>query len=295
MIIEWVRVARPQDDQYDTSVTLDLATGALAPQSTPHQRRAVGHSPTIFDGTVAVRYIASRCPGYPHYTHAPLSHSNINLAVDLVRRWPSVFRQFQLLMDSFHPMFDARIPPSKWGLAKGSSSHSDENKFGTLYATIYDPVALAEAFVHEMAHNKLRGLGIYMESAQRLILNAPDELLESPIRKDCLRPMTAVFHAQYSFMYVTNLDLRIVEAEPNPENRMLYLSYLSYNLPRMEFGHEQVKDRIRVDEDGKAFLNGFLDWSEDVFEQGNRLLQTYRVPKIKIEPVFKNLKTGDLE
>src|SRR5262249_11093721 len=156
---------------------------------------------------------------------------------------------------------------------RGSSSHSDEDKFGTLYATIYDPVALAEAFVHEMAHNKLRALGVYFEDAQRFILNPPDELLESPIRKDIRRPMTAVLHAQYSFMYVTNLNLHMIATEPDPRNVALYLTYLNNNLPRMEFGHDQVKDSIRVDDDGRAFLDGFLAWSEDVFAQGNHVLE----------------------
>ena len=48
---------------------------------------------------------------------------------------------------------------------KGSASHAFESHVGTMCATVADPVGLAQALVHELAHTKLRCLGIWLESA----------------------------------------------------------------------------------------------------------------------------------
>ncbi len=293
-MIDWKRVAAPQDDQYDSQVALKMVTGRITPQHPmPYQRRPVGHAPTIFDGEVAVRYIAPVCP-VRHLTHAPLRHPNIDKAVELVRRWPTAFRQFQLLMDSFHPMLDTTIPPSKWRTYRGSSSHSDEDKFGTMYGTITDPMGLAEAFVHEMAHNKLRALGVYFEDASHIIANPASQLFESPIRKDRMRPMTAVFHAQYSFIYVTALNVHVVAAEESPQSVRHYLAYLAYNVPRMEQGYEELTRHIRVDSNGKSFIEGFFEWSDEVLERANQLLRAHEVSKVPIARMFQPKEVNSL-
>ncbi|MFX6277450.1 HEXXH motif-containing putative peptide modification protein, partial [Acinetobacter baumannii] len=85
-------------------------------------------------------------------------------------------------------------------LSLGSSSHSWEQEFGAIHVTIDNVAGCAQALVHEMAHHKLRARGISIETAQRLIANPPSQRCASPIRKDRARPMTAVFHAQYSFI-----------------------------------------------------------------------------------------------
>ena len=128
MTVDWGRVAEPQEDQYDTRVALELVTGrSTAQHPVPYQRRPVGFAPTLFDGHVAVRYLAPRCPGHPVNQHGPLRHPNLEIAVGLVRRWPKVYRQFQLLMDTFHPMVDATIPPEEWEARIGSGRAGPEN------------------------------------------------------------------------------------------------------------------------------------------------------------------------
>jgi hypothetical protein len=280
MRIEWRRLAEPQDDQHDSRVCWEMVTTTTSPQRrVPHRRRLPGRSPTIFDGAVAIRYIADVCPGAPVNADGPLDHPNIAQAVEYVRRWPQAYRQFRFLMDSFHPMIDVRIPPERYNVQRGSNSHSDEDKFGTMYGTVFDPIGLAEAMVHEMAHNKLRGLGIFVESAQRMITNRPDELFESPIRKDRMRPMSAVLHAQYSFIYVTALDLHMIGGESDPGIRAAMFSLLAYNIPRMELGHDEIRKAIKVDAMGQQFIDGFFEWSERVIGEGNRVLIEHGVEK----------------
>ncbi|MBM3464698.1 MAG: HEXXH motif domain-containing protein, partial [Armatimonadetes bacterium] len=204
---------------------------------------------------------------------------NIWAAADYVRRWPQAYLQFRRLMDSFHPMIDRNVPESEYNIRLGSNSHSDEPMFGAMYASYFDPLGTAEAMVHEMAHNKLRGLGVYVEWAQRIITNPPDELFESPIRKDVLRPMTAVLHAQYSFIHVTQLDLKMIAAETDETMIPKMLFLLAANVPRMEEGFDEMRRNAKLDATGELFMDAFNRWSDKVIEEGNRLLEKHGVAK----------------
>jgi HEXXH motif-containing protein len=177
-------------------------------------------------------------------------------------------------MDSFHPLLDRTIPAGENGKYLGSSSHSEESMFGTMYATVYDPMGLAQAFVHEMAHHKLRALGISTEGTSGLIVNPPDELYASPIRKDKLRPMSAVFHAEYSFIYVTALDIRMIELETADDKKANLLKLLARNVIRMEEGFDTIWKNIKVDHDGRKFVDSFLRWAEQIIYRGKVMLDT---------------------
>ena len=122
--------------------------------------------------------------------------------------------------------------------------------------------------IHEMAHQKLRALGVSFETAERLITNDPSERFESPIRKDQTRPMTAVFHAQYSFIHVTALDLHMLAAAEGERERQCILMLLARNVPRMQAGYEEVARHIKTDAAGRLFVDAFMDWSRDVLQRG---------------------------
>ncbi|MBV7333769.1 hypothetical protein KFU94_37160 [Chloroflexi bacterium TSY] len=269
--IDWARMAEPQLDMYDSKCILEMVkTSEMFPPGVDRARSNQQSGPTIFEGEVSVNYISNKT--WSRYVNAPLDHPNIQRSMEYVQRWPAVFKQFQMIMHTLHPLDD----PSMRVGALGSSSHSDEHRFGTMYATIYDPCGLAQALVHEMAHNKLRGMGVFVGSAQRLILNDPGERYVSPIIKDRLRPMTAVLHAQYSFMHVTALDIVNIKAEEDENERQKWLIFLNRNLPRMEEGYVEIQKNIQADEDGEQFLAGFYGWSDRVLSEGNALLEEYK-------------------
>jgi HEXXH motif-containing protein len=269
MDFDWSRVAEPQPDQYDTEVVL-ARLGQVE-----GFRRPLGDTPTIFDGAVAVRPLEG-----PYlkmgFSSAPLEDERIRLAESYVRQWPTVFQQFKSLIYAFYPLHDvsgARIRPGR----RGYSSHSFESRIGTLCASIEDPIGTAEAFVHEMAHNKLRSLGIMFESTQGFIANDPQDLYPSPIRIGVLRPMTAVFHAEYSFIYVTQLYLMMLAADPEEEMRKYLLLLLQTVLTRMEEGFKVIEDNIRVDAIGRPFVDGFMDWAGRVLADGRAILDGERI------------------
>jgi len=264
---DWSRLAEPQADQYDTDVILRLAsttTSAFRPQ--PYTRTPVADSPTAFDGQVAIRYVYRSLPESTllstYYRDAPADHPNIGVAAEYVRRWPIAFAQCQRLLEAIHPAIDPRIPFESTEIYRGSSCHSYERLFGTMWATIYCPIGLAEAIVHEMAHQKLRVLGVSFESATTVVGNDPSLLYASPIVKDRQRPMTAVLHGEYAYVHVTTLDIHMLEAEPDPIKREVLRGVLRRNLSRIEEGYDTIRRHFKPGEHGREFMDGFARWME---------------------------------
>lgn len=271
--VDWRRMAEPQEDGYDAEIALAAARVHCSASGRPDLLRwPLGDAPTIFAGTVAVRHVSRRSPLGPELENGPLTHPNIAAAVAQVARWPAAYRQIQRLVHTFHPLVDPRVPEVAWAGLSGSCSHTFPEWFGAIFATIYDPLGLAQAFVHEVAHTKLRALGVDIERASALIRNPPGARYLSPIRTDIPRPMTAVFHAVYSFIHVTELDLRMLEHAGDPALRRRVLDLLGRNVPRMRAGLAVIEGDIVVDAAGEAFLAGFLPWARRVLDDGERRL-----------------------
>jgi HEXXH motif-containing protein len=262
--IEWRRVAVPQADGYDTDVALSL-------RPLPRPRDPVGDAVGLCDGDVSVH------PGWegglpnPSVRPAAPDHPNLSAAVRLVSRWPAAFAQFRRLIDIVHPYTDEQQAHMA-RLALGSSSHSRDTEFGAIHVTVDNALGCAQALVHEMAHHKLRALGVSIESASRLIVNPPSQRFVSPIRKDKTRPMTAVFHAQYSFMYVTALDLHMLDSADDDTERDHILMLLARNVPRMQAGFAEIEKNIQADAAGEVFIDAFMTWSRDVLDRGQAVL-----------------------
>jgi ADP-heptose:LPS heptosyltransferase len=275
--IDWSRLAEPQADQYDTDVILHLAsttTSSDRPQL--YQRTPVGESPAAFDGQVAVRHVYKPLPEFAplsaQYPDGPTDHPNIHAAVDLIRNWPVAFVQCQRLLEAIHPAIDPQIPLESAEIYRGSLCHSFECLFGTMWATIFCPIALAEAIVHEMAHQKLRVLGVSFESATAVVGNDRSNLLVSPVIKDRLRPMTAVLHAQYSYVHVTALDVHLLAAESNSARREALREVLERNLARIKEGFDTIQKHFEPGEHGIEFMSGLRAWTERVIRSAEDLL-----------------------
>jgi prolyl 4-hydroxylase len=276
--IDWSRLAEPQLDEYDTDVALRLASSTTSgARLRPYRRTEVGASPSAFDGHVAIRHVYQSVPEFApfvaHYFDAPADHPNIQLAADHIRNWPAAFTQCQRLLEAIHPALDGRIPFESDEIYRGSSCHSLESLFGTMWATIHCPIGTAEAIVHEMAHQKLRALGVSFESATTIVGNDPLKLYVSPIIKDRQRPMTAVLHAQYSYVHVAALDLRMLEAERDPTRRRAFGVLLARNLSRIEEGRETIRRHFEPGPHGPEFMDGFSRWTDAIIESGRELLR----------------------
>lgn len=282
--IDWSRMARPQEDGYDTEVVLHLATTTPSLlRSKPYQRQPVGDAPTLFDGRVAIRNRPTGGLPRPRYIPADPAHAHLSEAERLLGVWPAVANQFPALIDTLQPWIDTSASHDDWLRLPGSSSHSNEAEFGVIMATVDSPIALAQAMVHEMAHHKLRAMGVSLLQAIRLVTNNPEDLYQSPIITHKRRPMTAVLHAQYSFIHVTALDVAIFQDPAMSEHdRRLALYLLARNVPRMEAGYAEIDAHIRTNADGAQFIDAFKSWSRQVLDTGQSVLDAngYGAPSL---------------
>ena len=114
--------------------------------------------------------------------------------------------------------------------------------------------------------SKLRSLDVAASEATRLIVNDSSEEFESPVRKDCLLPMTAVFHTQYSFMHVTALDLYMLARTEREWERQCILMLLARNIPRMQAGCEVISSHLKTSAAGEPFLEAFMNWSRGILQ-----------------------------
>jgi hypothetical protein len=274
--IDWRRMAQPQVDQYDTQIVLRLAeSGTSAQRHQPYIRRPVSDvAAQLFDGEVAVRQAQSGGLGSEQYEPAATDSTNLTLASNYLKSWPAIYEQFKQLIDTIYPYIDHSLSILQAQESLGSCSHSYERDFGAILVSIDNALGLAQALVHEMAHQKLRALGVSFETAHRLITNPRDQSFKSPVRVDRPRPMTAVFHGQYSFMHVTALDLHMLDKETDPYIRECLLMLLKRNTIRMIDGYQTIEREIKTDEVGEIFVSAFMEWSASVLDEAEKLLAT---------------------
>lgn len=270
-MIDWSRIAEPTGDGSDTEAVLAFLEREPMPwhPPPPHRTAAPAAAPRLPEGP-AVWIDTPILPG-PRF--APLTGLPEGLveAVALVRRWPAMAAQWPRIVHTVQCFTDT-VATAGGATPAGSSSHNLAARFGVIALTVDSPPGAAQAIVHEAAHHKLRALGVDNERAVRLIVNPPDALYASPIVVDRPRPMTAVLHAQYSFIHVTELDLWMLAAEDDPLRALMIRTLLSRNVPRMEAGADVIRRHARTDDAGAAFLDGFLAWTDRVLEAGRAAL-----------------------
>lgn len=267
--VDWSRLAEPQVDEYDTNVVLKYA--ASAGQIRPE----VEDNPTVFSGNVAVRSPKDCYKIISYWKLAPLDDPNLGYAVDMVKCWPEVYRQFSQVVHTIHPF-------SEPNLGGGScSSHVEDLSgriiLGAINVTVFDPIGTSEALVHELAHQKLFALGVEFESSKRLIFNPPTELYPSPVRKN-KRPMTAVVHATYAWYYIVNLQLKMIAAEYEKETDPQVLQvfahrYFARNVLNLKKGFGVIQRNVKCDEVGRDFFGGFFDWGSRLIRESSEVLR----------------------
>jgi hypothetical protein len=70
--------------------------------------------------------------------------------------------------------------------------------------------------------------------------------------------MSAVIHAQYSFIHVVALDLHMLAAATDPEARNHLHTLLARNVARMEVGYRTIADHVKLTSEGEAFIGAFM-------------------------------------
>lgn len=255
---DWSRMAEPQRDAYDTDVVLRLAATLH-----PHHQCALAYTPIGNDSIwfdVAPVY-AGRPDferDFAHYRAAPERHPNVLRAVALLNSWPLGASQARSLIRVLHAAIDPVVVVDGWD-AIVSSSHSYDDAFGSMWATVHSPVGLAEAIVHEMAHHKLRACGVGFLTADCIVANLPDERFPSPILDGRRRPMPAILHAQYALLHMVALEIAVL-ASGTARARPLARALLRRHLTLVEQGDLTLRRNLVVDQYGVGFMPAMRGW-----------------------------------
>lgn len=259
--IDWSRMPRPRSDRYDTRKIAALAREMYGLPSS----RALVNGPSMFEGRVPLVHL----PDNPsaELSNAPFDHPNIKRGAKVLKLWPAMYEQCAALLTSVRPLVDARYPADDdhgAGCSCGNTS-----SFGGIESTVHGGLGFAEGIVHEEAHWKLHAMGVHLEHWTHLVANTPDELFDSPIRKDKPRPMGACIQAQYSYLHV--LELNIVAQRNGIEAGMLQL-----NRDRMEAGRETLKQWRPTAGSGRAFAKAMDAWTVKLITEADALLASQR-------------------
>jgi len=252
---EWARIAKPQPDDYDTVKLLEQAY------------RRWGYGSIYSGGPRFCKFMElTNTDKTSSGEFAAINDPRLTAVEDIIRSWQH--SDSLRLLDFFSPMkFDR---PVGRGCTSGHSKPSERGRIGC-YVTIDDPTGCAEGIVHELAHQRLHCLGMDLDSHDRtLILNDNELKWFSPIRRDCLRPMTALIHGIYAYTFVLSIDLIASDG----------IEYLKNNVPKVRRGLEEISKGVEVTDEGVEFMKGFLEWAYSLVHEGEATLLNAGVAEV---------------
>ena len=261
----------PQADGYDTRVIRKL--GELSSPKRNVGARANASARVWFDLAPVYAGRSDFARDFADYVTAEGLPPTVILAAQLIDCWPTGAVQARVLVRILHPAYEPAESDHRPDLGTGSvwdvigsSSHSYADEFGTMWATVDSPVGLAEAILHEMAHHKLRALGVAFENASRIVANHPAERYPSPILGGRLRPMPALLHAHYALLHMLALELEILSVGP-VEAQTVTAALLRRHRLLLRTGDLVLWRNLVVDDVGAQFLPPLREWEASLFER----------------------------
>ncbi len=84
--------------------------------------------------------------------------------------------------------------------------------------------------------------------------------------------MTAVLHAQYSFMHIMALEVVWLEHKALEPLHARIAHALNVNLQRLSSGDRTLRAHLRVDSHGTKFIDAFYAWSDALLGRARELV-----------------------
>lgn len=263
---DWRRMVQPQADGYDSDVLVELTRERYGWVRDPVE------SPTWLNGDVTIG--VADVPASQYQKPAPVDHPNLAISAELLAEtWPAQYEQCRRLLETVFPMLDNRIGISDYGT--GCSCGPYGTRWGTLTVTLNGGVGFLEGVIHELAHAKMKSIGISLYHWEKLVANPiPTKediergegpgLYTSMIRKDLKRPMGAVLQAHYVYIHVGEFLIRLREARPDLATDAL-TDWIRLQGRRMKESHETLERHVEVTSGaGEAFLEALAEWTISV-------------------------------
>ena len=239
-------LARPQPDGSDTRALLALASGRWGGQH-------------AFDWPEVVEGSGERGDGL-HYVRK--DDPRIRRAYARLIRWPLGIEVVKLA-DTFMPV-ELRAEGTQ-GCSSGHVHPGEADGRIGVFVTVDDPIGCADGLLHECAHQRLHCLGVDLEQHDGLLLqNDFQRRFFSPIRRDVLRPMSALLHGIYAWTFMLENELAQGDA----------LGYLAVNVPKVRAGLATIERHAEWTEEGERWAADFFIWARDCVWRGTDALVT---------------------
>ena len=200
-----------------------------------------------------------------------LDDPNIDLVDQCLTRWHGAARAVQHV-DSWTPYRMVGWYEGGHGCMSGNQHPDHMGGRVTIFSSIDDPIGGADGFIHESAHQKLHLLGMQLEEHDgTLITNDCERRFFSPIRRDVLRPLSALIHGIYAWVHMLEIELAN-DALP----------HLSLNVPKVRMGMQTIKEFVQPTEAGLKFLAEFYEWGDSLVQKGALTLSAAGVAELPV-------------
>jgi hypothetical protein len=259
--INWKQMARPQDSHYDSEVlaTLETARGWKKLNTSVN-------ATTIAGGSVAVVPAPQHTQMGERYPAATIEQvEGFAPFIDTyLGNWPAGFDAVQMFLEEFWPFWSLDMDAASVGCSSGHYvSRKGDPPLHAIYITVNSLAGCAQGIYHEMAHLRLRAMGVGIDEHDgELLKNASDELYTSSVRHDIKRPMSAVLHGVYAWLMFTENDYHNNKFSALSDREWVNAS--AHNLPKIERGLQEIQKHGKFTSEGRHFMDGLYEWADDL-------------------------------
>lgn len=288
--LPWEKVAEPQSDFVD----LDLIW-YVAEELYQYKKKEQLSEITLLD-RIAINF---NCNNEKKIKKEDYISNDLNLLLENILKNTPYSEHISRFLDVYYPYFRNQDPDSydfeKTGHVLGCSCGPKSfpiNGSIEVCSTYMNPISAGDGIVHEVWHQRLHALGIDFETHAGLFFtNSDEEVFDSPIRKDKLRPMPAVIQAQYSYIGVTEYYKTLIDSlfrdnpsqnekinTPNIHSANLdsWLRASARNVYRIREGVETINSNIKPTPDiGERFMFGYMSYANRVINEAIDQLKYY--------------------
>lgn len=289
--IDWSRMLEPQYDNYDVdNITL------ISNKMFGYEKPNVSNNLDFFEGKVKLFNKIEHGDFYSSDLESDET-KEILKQVDFLIKFltPKYYNSIKNFLDGYAPFGENGKETSKTFIGcicgPATKTYDTSHVLGfpavSVTSCLSSVIGAADGIIHESWHQRLYQMGIEMEEHnQQLIGNHPDDLYNSPIRFDKLRPMSACVQAIYSYIAVSEFHKEllkyVIENKETPIGAADLGNVLrinAYNLHRINNGYNLLsKELTSITKSGESFRENFLDYNKRVIDELVEILTEYKEP-----------------
>ena len=304
--IEWERMAKPQDDGYDTEIYKQIVKEKYGwvPVDPPT------NSITWLDGKVEIRAL-DMIPN-SNYTLMDPADERFKFAAQLAETWPAQYEQFRQLINYTSGYESKRHARPACGSCCGPHREGSNpffptdiitaDEWGNVWSALLSGTGFIEGTVHELAHWKAYALDIFIEDWGHTIFtreppprdeidNAPSPknispdvledaisrgLTRSPLRADKMRPLGASYQACTAAIHMLQYHFTIIPMVKNGFSNEpqfeAYLDWVRRHYTLTMVGYEDLLRIVELSEWGEKYWQGYVVWVEQLKIEAKNIL-----------------------